>query len=63
MAFSFKPERPQQHGNDVVGELAIKESNFNVSACFRKFGTERCSNQDMVLCVGDGPLEWSFYIN
>jgi hypothetical protein len=60
MAFSFKPQTPQQHCNDVVGELVIKESNFNVSVCFRKFGTERYNNQDMVFCVGDGPLEGAF---
>jgi hypothetical protein len=62
MAFANKPESPRQHCNDVVGELVIKESNFNVSACFRKFGPERYLNPDLVFCVGSHPLEWSFYL-
>ena len=62
MAFEFEPERAVQYSNDVVGELVIKASNFNVSACFRKFRPGRYVDQQMVFCVGGSPCEWSFYL-
>jgi hypothetical protein len=62
MAYACDPDTPIQHMNDIVGELVIKENNFNISARFRKFGPDRLSNDGnrTVLCADIGPREWSF---
>jgi hypothetical protein len=64
MAYASNPHTSIQHMNDTVGELVIKETGFNISARFRKFGPDRLSNDGnrTVLCANEGPLEWSFFL-
>ena len=61
MAFAKNLHRPEQHRNDVVGQLVIKESNYNVSALFCNLAPQRAENaDDLVVCLGPYPHEWSF---